>query len=107
MSHDELDVLGLETTVVDFLIVVIVFFDFLVFDCLALAVLISVVVSRVITASLFSCSELLSSSCLVLRVEILDLSLTEDTIIRQSRYSEWSATLEDETHIQVLLVGDR
>ena len=79
MCHDQLDVLGFETTVVNLFIVIIVFLDLLVLNSLALTVLGGVVVSGVVLTSLLGCGKLLSSGSLVLRVEVFDLGLTEDT----------------------------
>jgi hypothetical protein len=62
LSHDELDVFALETTVIDFLVVVIILFGLLRLDLLALAVLVRMIVPCVITASSFRSSELLGGS---------------------------------------------
>ena len=62
LSHDELDVFALETTVIDLLVVVIVLFGLLRLDLLALAVLVRMIVPCVITASSFRSSELLGRS---------------------------------------------
>jgi hypothetical protein len=80
LGHDKFDVLGLQAGIVDFFVIVIVFLlSLLVFNLLALSVLIVVIVTGVVFTGLLS-SELLSGGGLVLRVEILDLGLTEDAI---------------------------
>ena len=62
LSHDKLDVFAFETTVIDFLVVIIVLFGLLRLDLLALAVLVRMIVPCVITASSFRSSELLGRS---------------------------------------------
>lgn len=82
MSHDKFDILGLETGIVDFFVVVIIFLlGLLIFDLLALAVLSRVIVTGVVRTSLLLCGELLSSGGLVLRVEILNFGLAEDAVM--------------------------
>lgn len=61
------------------------------------------VVTGVILVTLLGSGELLGSSSLVLRVQVLNLGLSEDT----TRISNGSVIAEGCTHIQVLLVGDR
>jgi hypothetical protein len=85
LSHDQLDILILKTSSIDFfsVILVIVLLVITSIDSLALAVVVTrvivagVVMSRVIVG--LSSSQLLSSGSLGLRVEILNLGLTEDT----------------------------
>jgi hypothetical protein len=106
LSHDKFNVLGLQAGIVDFLLIVIVFLlGLLVFDLLALSVLIVVVMTSMIFTGLLSC-ELLSGGSLVLRVEILDLGLTENAILMLVPASRIPLAV-NKTHIQVLLVGDR
>jgi len=62
LSHDKLDVLAFEATVIHFFIVVIVLFGFLRLDLLALAVLVRMIMPCVITASSFRSSKLLGGS---------------------------------------------
>lgn len=79
LLHDELDVLGLEAGVVDLLAVVLLL-DLL----LGLALLVSVVVvvvvvvAGVVVTLLLGLGELLGGRSLGLRVQVLDLGLTED-----------------------------
>jgi hypothetical protein len=85
LSHDQLDILILKTSSIDFfsIVLVIVLLVITSIDSLALAVVVTrvivagVVMSRVIVG--LSSSQLLSSGSLSLRVEILNLGLTEDT----------------------------
>ena len=78
MSHDELDVLRLKTSVVDLLAIILFLLGLLVLDCLALAL----TICRVVVGGLVGrlCGKLLSGRCLSLRVEILNLSLAEDAV---------------------------
>ena len=79
LSHNELDILRLQTSVVYLLSVVFFFFGSLgsvTFDSLALVALSSVIVAGVLVGRLRG--ELLGGGSLGLRVEVLDLSLAED-----------------------------
>lgn len=78
MRHDELNVLGLETAVVDFLVIVILFLCLLLLNGLAFAILVGVVVAGMISVRGFSGCELLSCGSLRLRVEVFDLGFSED-----------------------------
>ena len=80
MTHDELNVLGLNTAVVNFLIIVIFLLGLLVFDCLAFAVLDGMVVTLMASVGLFGGGELLCRGGLVLRVEVFDLGFTKDAV---------------------------
>lgn len=107
MGHNQFNILGFESAVIDFLIVVVIFFDLLVFDCLALAVVMVmvVVVTRMISISGLGSSKLLSSGGLRLGVEIFDLGFAEDAVVLVSLCARSACSCS--THIQVLLVGDR
>lgn len=83
LLHDELDVLGLETLIINLLVVIllllIVLVVLLVLDGLVLMVVIVVVImAGVVVGRSLGIGELLSSGGLGLRVQVLDLSLTED-----------------------------
>jgi hypothetical protein len=79
LSHDELDVLGLEASVIDLLAIVVVLLLLLgTLDGLALVTLGGVVVAGVVVGGL--AGELLGSLGLGLRVEVLNLGLTEDAV---------------------------
>lgn len=82
LSHDELNVLRLKTSIVNLLAIVLFLLGLLTsiaFDCLALVgTLGRVVVAGVLVGRL--CGKLLGSGCLSLGVQVLDLSLTEDAI---------------------------
>ena len=105
LSHDELDVLRLKTSVVDLLAIILFLLGLLVLDCLALAL----TICRVVVGGLIGrlCSKLLSCRCLSLRVEILNLSLAEDAAKRIVSIL-WSCVnfSARSTYIQVLLLGD-
>lgn len=80
LGHDELNVLGLETRVVDLLaVILLLLLCLLLLDGLAL---VAVVVAGVVVASVVAGSLLLGESLgrrgLGLRVEVLNLGLTED-----------------------------
>ena len=83
MGHDELDVLCLQTGVIDLLTVVLFLLGLLTsitLDGLALVgALGGVVVAGVLVGRL--CGELLSSGCLSLGVQVLNLGLTEDAVL--------------------------
>jgi hypothetical protein len=84
LSHDELNVFGLQASVVDFLsIVVIVFYLLLLttFDSLASSTLSTVIVSSMVIGRLLG--ELLCSRGLGLGVQILDLSFAEDATLHR------------------------
>jgi hypothetical protein len=84
LGHDELDVLGLETSVVDLLtIVLLLLLGLGTLDGLALVTLVGVVVAGVVVGGL--AGELLGSLGLGLGVEVLNLSLTEDAVLRVSK----------------------
>jgi hypothetical protein len=77
LCHDELDVLGLKTSVVDLLAVVLFLLNLLLaLNGLALVAIVGVVVAGVVVGGLLG--ELLGGGCLSLGVEVLDLGLTED-----------------------------
>jgi hypothetical protein len=84
LGHDELDVLGLETSVVDLLaIVLLLLLGLGALDGLALVTLGGVVVAGVVVGGL--AGKLLGSLGLSLGVEVLNLSLTEDAVLRVSK----------------------
>ena len=82
LRHDELNVLGLETRVVDFLAIVLFLLSDLLrsiaLDGFALVSISSVIVAGVVIGGLRS--ELLGRGCLGLRVQVLNLSFAEDTV---------------------------
>ena len=79
LGHDELDVLGLKTGVIDLLTVILLLLLGLgTLDGLALGALGGVVVTGVVVGRLVG--ELLSSLGLGLGVEVLNLGLTEDAV---------------------------
>jgi hypothetical protein len=83
LGHDELDVLGLKTGVIDLLTVILLLLLGLgTLDSLALGTLGGVVVAGVVVGRLVG--ELLSSLSLSLGVEVLNLGLTEDAVHRVS-----------------------
>lgn len=112
MSHDQFDILGLKARIIDFLTIVLLFFllGFRGVDSLALSVVVSVVVAGVgistAWGSVLSGSKLLSGGCLSLRVQVLNLGLTEDTDNLSEYISSIRMPGERETNIHVLLVGD-
>jgi hypothetical protein len=75
--HDQLNVLSLETRVIN-LFPIILIFVLLCFNGLALVVMIMIVACVVMAGSNFSIGELLGSGCLCLGVQVLDLSFTKD-----------------------------
>ena len=83
LGHDELDVLGLKTGVIDLLTVILLLLGLLL-DLLLLAVSVGVVVVVIVVVAgvavtlLLSLGELLGGGSLSLGVEVLDLGLTED-----------------------------
>lgn len=81
LLHNELDVLGLETRIIDLLTVILLLLNLLL-GLLVLALLVSVVVvvvvAGVVVTLLLGLGELLGGGSLGLRVQVLDLSLTED-----------------------------
>lgn len=77
LCHDQLNVLGLETSVIDLLAIILFLFLLSVARIDSLA-LVRVIVAGVVTTSTFLVGELLSSRSLGLRVEVLDLGLSED-----------------------------
>jgi hypothetical protein len=83
LGHDQFDVLSFESTIINFLIIVVFLLSLLVFDCLALAMVmvVVVIVAGVIGVGGLSSCELLGGSSLRLRVEIFDLGLAEDAMI--------------------------
>jgi hypothetical protein len=84
LGHDELDVLSFETCVVHFLAIVFLFLSSLLgvtFDRLAFAVVVVVVVVIMSFVCGLSC-KLLCCRCLSLRVEVLNLGLAEDAVLR-------------------------
>jgi hypothetical protein len=84
LLHDQLNVLGLKTRVVDFFVVIFVLL-LLVLGSLPLAVvvIVIVVVARVIVRTSLGGGELLGSGGLGLRVQILNLGLAEDAGARE------------------------
>lgn len=78
--HNELDVLGLKTGVVD-LFAIILFFLLLLLNSLALAVVVVVVMAGVVVSSVLSVGELLGCGSLSLGVQVLNLSLAEDAVV--------------------------
>lgn len=78
LSHDKLNVLGLEASLVNLLAIVLFFFLLGVTSVNGLA-LITVVVASVVAASGLV-TELLSSGSLSLGVQVLNLGLTEDAV---------------------------
>lgn len=84
LGHDKLDVLGLETSVVDLLAIVLLLLLLLgTLDGLALVTLGGVVVAGVVVGGL--AGELLGSLGLGLGVEVLNLSLTENAVLQVSK----------------------
>ena len=83
LCHDQVNILGLQTTLVDLLAVILLFFLLgLGLGGLALAqqVNVAVVVAGVlVTTGSFGGGQLLSSGSLGLGVQVLDLGLTKDT----------------------------
>lgn len=82
LGHDEVNVFGLETGLVNFLAVVFLFF-LLVLGLGGLAlgkVLLDLVAGVLTTTGGLGGSQLLSGRSLGLRVQVLDLGLTEDAI---------------------------
>lgn len=82
LGHDELNVLGLETSLVDLLTVVLLL-DLLLggLDGLALVVVVMVVVVTGVVVGTSLALELLSGGSLGLGVEVLNLGLTEDAVV--------------------------
>lgn len=82
LLHDELNVLGLKTRVIDLLVVILFLLVLLLaLNSLALALVVMVVVvivAGVVVGSLLSLGELLGSGSLGLGVQVLNLGLTED-----------------------------
>lgn len=89
LLHDELDVLGLETRVVDLLAIILVLLGLLLDSLLGVAVVmvvvVVVVVAGVVVTLLLGLSQLLGGGRLGLRVQVLDLGLTEDAVRGQRR----------------------
>lgn len=80
LGHDELNVLGLQTRLINLLAVVLILV-LLGFGLRSLALALSVVVTGVVSGtSGLGSSELLSSTDLRLSVQVLDLGLTEDAV---------------------------
>lgn len=80
LSHDELDILVLESSCVG-LLFVLLFLGWLgLFDGLAFAVVLGVVVTGVIVAGVvvLVASDVLGSKLLLLRVQVFDLGFTEN-----------------------------
>lgn len=108
LRHDELNVLGLKTSVVDLLAIVL----FLLWLAVAGNSLALVAVGGLVCAALLVgglCGELLGSGGLGLGVEVLDLGLTEDAANRMSAIRSFAAlscmSFMSKTYIQVLLFG--
>ena len=105
LGHDELDVLGLKTGVIDLLTVILLLLLGLgTLDSLALDTLGGVVVAGVVVGRLVG--ELLSSLSLSLGVEVLNLGLTEDAVLLVSVVL-YPSIIDPhlQTYIQVLLLG--
>lgn len=85
LGHDKVNVLGLEAGLVNLLAVILLLLLLaLGLGGLALAEVVLVVVTSVLTTSGgLSSGELLSSRSLGLRVQVLDLGLTEDAVMCQ------------------------
>lgn len=82
LGHDELNVLGLQTRLIDFLSIVLILV-LLGFGFRGLALALSVIVTSVVSVtSGLGSSELLSSTDLRLSVQVLNLGLTEDAVNR-------------------------
>jgi hypothetical protein len=81
LCHDEFDILRLQAAIVDLLIIIIVFLRLLVLNSLALALVFRVIVAGVVSVARFGSSELLGSSGLMSRVEVLDLGLAKDAAL--------------------------
>lgn len=84
LSHDQLDVLRLQASVIDLLSIVLLFFSLLAgvpLDGLALVALCAVVMAGVLVGGL--CGELLGGRGLGLGVEVFDLGLTEDAVVAE------------------------
>jgi hypothetical protein len=79
LLHDKLNVFGLEPRVIDLLAIIFIFV-LLVLNRLALAMVmvVVVVVAGMVVGLGFGLSELLGGGCLGLRVQVLNLGLTED-----------------------------
>lgn len=103
LLHDKLNVLALETGVINLLVIVLLLFLLLVLDGLALGGLVTVVVASVVVGLGLGLSKLLGGGGLGLGVEVLDLGLTEDA----GAGSVGGKAMEgQQTNIQVLLEGD-
>lgn len=106
MCHDELDILGLETRLIDLLTIIFLLLLLLLsLGGLALAEDLLVVVTSVVASGLGG-SELLSGGSLGLGVQVLDLGLTEDAkgVLVNVIHEHLSL---DFTYIQQLLLGER
>ena len=108
LCHHELDVLGFEASVIYLLAIILFFLDGLrprvTLNCLTLIAISSVVVAGVIIGGLSG--KLLCSRCLRLRVEVFDLSFTEDATVALLAKCASHRQINGQTHIQVLLDGD-
>jgi hypothetical protein len=91
LGHDKLNVLGLETGLVNLLTVILLFLLLLGLNLRGLA-LVRVVVS--VLGGTLLLGELLGSGGLGLRVQVLNLGLTEDAVLRVSCCC-WSLDVRD------------
>jgi hypothetical protein len=84
LGHDELNVFALQASVVDLLVIIIVFFGLLCFFQFTLSGVAMVVACvRVAGVGSFGSGQLLRSGGLGLRVEVFDFGFTEDAIACQ------------------------
>lgn len=107
LSHDELNVLGLEASLID-LLAIILFLLLLGLGLggLALAVVVVVVVTGVLASGGLSSSQLLSSGGLSLGVQVLDLGLTEDAV-DMCKLNDRPSSKETVRHIHPGVAGGR
>lgn len=107
LSHDELDVLGLEASLID-LLTIILFLLLLGLGLggLALAVVVVVVVTGVLASGGLSGSQLLGSGGLSLGVQVLDLGLTEDAV-EMCKLNDRRSSKESVRHIHPGVAGGR
>ena len=107
LSHDQVNVLGLEATLVNLLAILFLIVLLGLGGLCAEFGLVLVVVAGVLTASAsLSGGQLLGSRSLGLGVQVLDLGLTEDAANSQYCFL-FSVICKQETYIQVLLEGER
>jgi hypothetical protein len=105
LLHDKLNVLGLETRVIDLLAIVLLLVLLLLLDGLALVVtvVVVVVVTSVVVGLSLGLGELLSGGSLGLGVQVLDLGLTKDA----GAGSVWAARHWIRGSLHVRVAGGR